>query len=351
MKLVNGPSLAKALSDPANDLVKLASEIKDDQQLVEEMFLRFLARMPSARELELGVETLTLPGGDLADHEAALAAYESERVEKQSQWEASYQKDVTWHPLKIENATSDVGADFTPQDDGSWVVSGKLDKDTYRLTTTLPVSGITGLRLEALADPNLPAGGPGRGNGNFVLNELIAERFDPAAPENLMRLSFGSPTADFSQNGWAVVGAVDGNEGTGWAISPQMNKSHHAIFPFSEPISAEGPKSLKISMVQKFSDSKHLLGRFRLSYTTSEGTLNRPALPAELTALLNTPAAQRTAEQSSKLKMEYAKTDLKYQRLVKAVEQAKAEAANPRLVGVQDLAWALVNNPSFLFNR
>ena len=351
MKLVNGPSLAKALSDPANDLVKLAAEIKDDQQLVEEMFLRFLARMPSARELELGVETLTLPGGDLADHEAALATYESERSEKQSQWEASYQQDVTWHPLKIENATSDVGADFTPQDDGSWVVSGKLDKDIYRLTTMLPESGITGLRLEALADPNLPAGGPGRGNGNFVLNELIAERFDPAAPEKLMRLSFSSPTADFSQNGWAVVGAVDGNEGTGWAISPQMNKSHHAIFPFSEPISTNGPKNLKISMVQKFSDSKHLLGRFRLSYTTSEGTLNRPALPAELTALLNTPAEERTAEQSSKLRMEYAKTDLKYQRLMKAVEQAKAEAANPRLVGVQDLAWALVNNPSFLFNR
>ncbi|MDP7377998.1 MAG: hypothetical protein QF516_07845, partial [Pirellulaceae bacterium] len=63
------------------------------------------------------------------------------------------------------------------------------------------------------------------------------------------------------------------------------------------------------------------------------------------------PAEERTAEQSSKLRMEYAKTDLKYQRLMKAVEQAKAEAANPRLVGVQDLAWALVNNPSFLFNR
>ena len=62
----------------------------------------------------------------------------------------------------------------------------------------LPESGITGLRLEALADPNFRRR-PGRGNGNFVLNELIAERFDPAAPEKLMRLSFGSPTADFAK--------------------------------------------------------------------------------------------------------------------------------------------------------
>ncbi len=352
MKLVNGPSLARALSDPANDLAKLASEVSDDQQLVEEMFLRFLARKPSSRELELGIETLTLPGGDLEEHEAALAAYETERVKKQAEWEAGFQRDVTWKPLPLENASSDLGADFTKQEDGSWVVSGKLDKDTYRLTTTLPEPGITGLRLEALADENLPAGGPGRAqNGNFVINEIIAERFDPATPDQFKKLSFLSPTADFSQEGWAVAGLVDGNEGSGWAVSPQFNKNHHAVLPLSGAIDSDGPQGLRLSLVQMFSDGKHLLGRFRLSYTTSEGELNRTPLPADLAGLLNTPADQRTPQQSEKLKAEYAKTDLQYQRLVKAVEQARTEAANPRLVGVQDLAWALVNNPSFLFNR
>ena len=44
------------MSDPANDLAKLASEIDDDRQLVEELFLRFLSRYPTERELELSID-------------------------------------------------------------------------------------------------------------------------------------------------------------------------------------------------------------------------------------------------------------------------------------------------------
>ena len=33
------------------------------------------------------------------------------------------------------------------------------------------------------------------------------------------------------------------------------------------------------------------------------------------------------------------------------VEASGKQIANPRLTGVQDLVWALINNPSFLFNR
>ena len=32
-------------------------------------------------------------------------------------------------------------------------------------------------------------------------------------------------------------------------------------------------------------------------------------------------------------------------------EQSKAQLANRRLTGAQDLVWALVNTPAFLFNR
>jgi hypothetical protein len=32
-------------------------------------------------------------------------------------------------------------------------------------------------------------------------------------------------------------------------------------------------------------------------------------------------------------------------------EQSKIQVANKRLTGVQDLTWALVNTPAFLFNR
>ena len=43
--------------------------------------------------------------------------------------------------------------------------------------------------------------------------------------------------------------------------------------------------------------------------------------------------------------------DTRLVRLRLDVEQSKAQLANKRLTGIQDLAWALVNTPAFLFNH
>jgi hypothetical protein len=37
--------------------------------------------------------------------------------------------------------------------------------------------------------------------------------------------------------------------------------------------------------------------------------------------------------------------------LRKDIEASKQQVANKRLTVVQDLTWALINNPAFLFNR
>ena len=41
--------------------------------------------------------------------------------------------------------------------------------------------------------------------------------------------------------------------------------------------------------------------------------------------------------------------DREYQRL--AADAADVPPADPRVLGAQDLAWALINSPAFLFNR
>jgi len=85
--------------------------------------------------------------------------------------------DVTanWVVLDVVSANSINGTTLTKQGDGSLLASGSLPgNDTYTVRTATTLVGITGFRLEALADPSLPTAGPGRQpeNGNFVLSEF-----------------------------------------------------------------------------------------------------------------------------------------------------------------------------------
>lgn len=58
MKLVNGPTIAKAIADPNNALKQLAESEHSDERLADEMFLRFLSRFPTDEERHVVVSTL-----------------------------------------------------------------------------------------------------------------------------------------------------------------------------------------------------------------------------------------------------------------------------------------------------
>ena len=66
---------------------------------------------------------------------------------------------------------------------------------------------------------------------------------------------------------------------------------------------------------------------------------------------LAVPVGKRDANQAKTVRDLFLKTDRYYQELEKEVALSKNELENKRLVGLQDLAWALINSPSFLFNR
>lgn len=352
MKLINGPTVADAIADPANRITKLVAEQPDDRLLIEEVFLRFLARKPTAAEVELGLDAIRNAGSDHDKLVASLREYENQLNAKQAAWEKTVGKEVVWTPVEIVDFKSPVGATHVKKDDGSILVSGAEGHDTYTVTAATTLAAITGLRLEALPDAALPAGGPGRAmNGNFVLNELrmsIAPKAD-AAKKDAVGLHNGQAT--FSQDSWAVGGAVDGNEATGWAVHPKANEAHTAIFETKTAVGAAGGSVLTFEFVQKFQDGKHLLGRFRLSVTTSPVPFGGEKLPAEVAAALAVAAEQRTPEQKATLANYFRGRDTGFQELTAAVQRSAESLKNRRLLGVQDLAWALINNPAFLFNR
>ena len=114
------------------------------------------------------------------DHEplaAALAAFEKDVLpERFEKWLAADARPLApkWLIAELATAKSEAGATLTKQPDSSYLVGGKnAAHDTYTLVVQTDRKPITAVRLEALADPSLPKGGPGRAaNGNFALSDL-----------------------------------------------------------------------------------------------------------------------------------------------------------------------------------
>ena len=153
---------------------------------------------------------------------------------------------------------------------------------------------------------------------------------------------------------------------------------------------AEGETILTFKIHQFHNAAKHMLGRFRLSATTAVGDI--PLGVAEpLAAMLLTPKERRD-EQTVALLNEYiTKTDADIRKAQDAVaaagaavppdaklvalEQRKVKLSQPtsddpqlvqlrddakqsgqqleriRLTAAEDLTWALINSPAFLFNH
>src|SRR6266436_2461978 len=132
---------------------------------------------------------------------------------------------ANWTVLDPISFTSANGTTLTKLSDNSILASDALpDTDVYTVTAATTLTGITGIRLEALTDPSLPNNGPGRQplNGNFVLSEFtVAIETQCTAPS----VGLQQATATFSQSGgdFSVARTIDGTaaDGLGWAIDPQ----------------------------------------------------------------------------------------------------------------------------------
>jgi len=351
LNLINGPTVAGAISEPNNGIFQLVAGEKDDAKLVDEIFLRILNRRPIEREMVASIQSLTAFDDDHAKLASELAAYEKTLPAKQAEWEKSVAAPV-WTPLEIAIAKSSAGATLSKEADGAIIASGKLAKDKYTLVAATDLSGITGLRLEALADPRLPSDGPGRApNGNQVLSELRLAVAPTSDPAKSLPVTLQNAHADYSQPGWDVSGAIDGEPATGWGLAQQTGKNHVAVFESKENIGAAGGSLLIFTLDQQFGDGQHELGKFRLSVTTSTRPIRLAALPENVAKLIAIPPDKRADAQKSELAAYYRSLDTELARLSQAVAQHANDRANARLMGTQDLVWALINSPAFLFNR
>ncbi len=178
------------------------------------------------------------------------------------------------------------GARLELQKDGS--VFAHQDQpcqlDTYSLVFASELKGIKGLRLEALSDSRLPGGGPGlASNGNFALDELTLLAASARSGDKARSIALRNPWADFSQAGWEVRAAVDGDDSTGWSVAPEFQKDHVAVFDLAEEVGDGQALRLTVQLKQGNSGiDKVFLGRFRVSFTSNASTLQAALIRLEL---------------------------------------------------------------------
>ncbi|WP_020471017.1 DUF1549 domain-containing protein [Zavarzinella formosa] len=358
LNLVNGPIVGDALKDPGNRLAKLSATVKDDKQFVEELYLAVLNRFPTPKEMETGLKALKAGEADhatqMAEYQAKVKTfkdYETSLDGKQEGWEKSLGSSPVWEPLAASKAVSEQKAklDINKADQSITVSGPNPVTETYTVTFTTKMKNITALRLEALADDKLPAKGPGRAqNGNFVLNQILVKAAPADKPMEAKPVTLHTPLATFSQDQFPIGNALLGTPTTGWAVSPQFGKNQSALFRVKDLAAYEKGTTFTVTLVMKFGTS-HTIGKFRVSTTTDSEPRLADGVPENVRLLLAVPAAQRTPAQKDELTRLHRSRDGEYLRLAGTV--GSPPAADKRVTGAQDLVWALINSPAFLFNH
>ncbi|QDU23797.1 DUF1549 domain-containing protein [Urbifossiella limnaea] len=208
--------------------------------------------------------------------------------------------DAGWQVVAPVAVSSKQGSQLKPQPDRSVLATGPTpEKDTYTATLTVPRGGLTALRVEVLCDDSLPHKGPGRcHNGNLHLSEVRVKVHPPGEPAKAVAVKLTAAAADFDQDGWAVPRAIDGNAATAWGIYPAVGQPHRAVFAFEKAVGFDAGTALTVELDQLHGGG-HLIGRFRLSVTTTPGAEATKPLPAPVAAALA--ANPRTDAQTAEL--------------------------------------------------
>ncbi|MEM9481877.1 MAG: DUF1549 domain-containing protein, partial [Verrucomicrobiota bacterium] len=336
----------------------------------------------------------------IAEAKKVLEEVEANIPGKVEAWEQSLAVSDTWTKWRLLKPESVSLADKSETEilpDGS-VRPKKTNprRLDYHLAGSMVEENITGIMIESIPDESFAGFGAGlSGNGNFVVTEVQASWNTQEEPKEKLNLAFADAKADFNQEGFDVKKAINGDVSRadkGWAIAgSDLKARHRAMFRFEEPMagSAEGA-TLTVSVLCRYSTDNYPLGRFRIWYTTDSDPLHF-GLPNDVAMAAGLPPSTRTDEQKARLRTWVMNNDDDYNhaffalakeqrplpgdKKLAALKAAVTKAERPvpvpdpllqlrqdvdhsieqtafrRRTAAQDLTWALINSPAFLFNH
>ncbi len=326
----------------------------------------------------------------VADYEAALPGKVEEFASRTKIGEIA----TKWHLVTPAAVTASDKSKVEILPDGSVKGSGGERPLDYLVSTETKLTNITGLMIEAVPDLSFN-GGPGLSkDGNIVITELQARWKGKGEGVEETGISFADAKATFTQKDFDVKRTFDGNldgKNRGWALHGTNHKiPHRAVYKFKETMTGDGNQGVTLTVGVLCRLKSHPIGRFRI-YVTQDADPLQFGIPAHVAEALGVESGQRSAQQGKALlawvgendaeyqnrrwtakgpfpglppdkKMEELQKALKYVNIPievdpkllsyrKDVEMSAGQAKNIRLTAAQDLTWALINNPAFLFNH
>jgi WD40 repeat protein/tetratricopeptide (TPR) repeat protein len=241
------------------DWSRAADQLPDGAKLLAEFGRRLVAggqrslsKAPFEKSRALHERALEAdPGNDLIAAELARVLMDLYDGALAARWKALA-------PTAMKSAG---GGTLKVQPDGSILASGTNPEfDDYTIVATPDLERITAIRLEALPDPSLPLGGPGRApqTGNFQLNEWRV--FSAGKPCTLSAIV--AAQSDGTRASKAIDGKVD--QDVGWANHSRPGAASFAVV--STRLSRARRDEMRIELhFSRAQGGGQNLGRFRLS--------------------------------------------------------------------------------------
>ena len=169
--------------------------------------------------------------------------------------------------------------------DFSVLARGDVTKrEVYVLHYELPVSDepFSALRLDALPDVSLPAGGPGLAfyegrRGDFFLSELTVTTDGRAVPLKNPSHSYGK--IGVGSGNARAANVIDGEGSTGWSTSGAEGKANQWVANFAEPVAGGSRLEIELVFERHFAAG---LGRFRFSFTSGKNPVAASSLPEHM---------------------------------------------------------------------
>lgn len=255
-------------------------------------------------------------------------------------------REQLWEVAEIEHI-GDNAQRYLHQEDGSLLAQGYAPtkfEATFRTTSRLPE--IRSFRLEAITDPNLPAGGPGRSiDGLFALSEfrvevasatepnkkttvkLVAAKATYANEEQTLPARFGDRKGKRGITG-PIAFAIDGNNETAWGINAgpgRRNASQSAIFVAEKNVAFPEGTIIDFKLAQRHggwnSDDNQTmnLGRFRISLSPSADAAVDQA-DSNVRNILRKSPDSRTADEQLRAFRAFRKTQAAWQKTNEQIE-------------------------------